>query len=433
MFPRTRPVCPRTGARIIRAHAGGRGVVVKILLSAYACEPGRGSESGVGWNMAKALAREHRVWVLTSHTHQRSIDAELAQHPDPNLRVVYVDPFGWTLNWETKPRGVYVHYYLWQIRAYLVARKLHRTERLDVAHHLTYMKYSMPSFVSLLPIPFFMGPVGGGESAPSAFWTDLSAKARAYELVRDLARRIGELDPFTRLTMRRSVVVWAATEETAVRAKRIGGRRVETQSGMALDRNEREILAGLPAPPAGPMRFIAMGRLLHWKGFHLAIRTLAAADLPDAEYWILGDGPARESLEALATELGVAERVKFLGNLDRPDALATIGECHALLLPSLHDSGGWVFLEAMAAGRPVICANLGGPPVQVTEECGIRVAADTPEHTVRELAQAMERLDGDRELCARMGAAGQRRVAEHLSWEGHAARAVREYEQATGR
>ena len=137
---------------------------MKILLSAYACEPGRGSESGVGWNMAKALAREHQVWVLTSHTHQHFIDAELEQHPDPNLRVAYVDPFGWILNWQTKPRGVYVHYYLWQIWAYVVARKLHRKERLDVAHHLTYMKYSMPSFVSLLPIPFFMGPVGGGES-----------------------------------------------------------------------------------------------------------------------------------------------------------------------------------------------------------------------------------------------------------------------------
>jgi glycosyltransferase involved in cell wall biosynthesis len=293
------------------------------------------------------------------------------------------------------------------------------------------MKYSMPSFLSLLPIPFFMGPVGGGESAPSAFWTDLSPKARAYELVRDLARRIGELDPFTRLTLRRSVVVWAATEETAGRVRRIGGRRVETQSGMALDRHERETLERLPAPPAGPMRFIGMGRLLHWKGFHLAIRALAAADLPDAEYWILGDGPARESLEALAEALGVADRVKFCGNLDRPDALATIGECHVLLLPSLHDSGGWVFLEAMAAGRPVICANLGGPPVQVTEECGIRVAAESPEQTVRDLAAAMVRLSGDRELCRRMGEAGQRRVAEHLSWGHHAERAVHEYTSAT--
>ena len=141
----------------------------------------------------------------------------------------------------------------------------------------------------------------------------------------------------------------------------------------------------------------------------------------------------RESLEALATELGIADRVKFCGNLDRPDALATIGECHVLLLPSLHDSGGWVFLEAMAAGRPVICANLGGPPVQVTEECGIRVAAESPEQTVRDLAAAMVRLSGDRELCRRMGEAGQRRVAEHLSWDHHADRAVRAYGQATVR
>ena len=406
---------------------------MRILISAYACEPGRGSEPGVGWNMARALARQHQVTVLTSRTHQPLTDRELERHPDPNLRVVYLDPFGWVLSWATKPRGVYVHYYLWQVRAYFVARSLHRKQPFDVAHHLTYMKYSMPSFVSLLPIPFFMGPVGGGESAPKAFWSDLSPRARAYEIVRNLARRIGEWDPFTRLTLRRSVLVWAATEETAARVKHVGCRRVETESGMALDNDERELLERLPAPNAGAMRFIGIGRLLHWKGFHLALRALAAADLPDAEYWILGEGPARESLEALAAELGIGDRVKFCGNLDRPDALATIGECHVLLLPSLHDSGGWVFLEAMAAGRPVICANLGGPPVQVTEECGVRVAADSPKQTVRDLAAAMVRLDGDRALCRRMGQAGQLRVAEQLSWDHYAERAVHEYEQATGR
>jgi glycosyltransferase involved in cell wall biosynthesis len=403
---------------------------VNVLLSAYACEPGRGSEPGVGWNMAKALARRHQVYVLTTQIHQAAIDAELAAHPDPNLHFTYVDPFGWKIDWN-KPRAVYLHYYLWQIRAFLVGRKLHRKVGLDVAHHVTYMKYSVPSYCAFLPVPFFMGPVGGGESAPTSFVRELSPKARAYELARDLARRVGELDPFLRLMMRRSAYVWATTEETAARVRKVGCSRVEAASGMALDDDERATLAALPEPKPGPMRFVGMGRLLHWKGFHLAIRALAASDLPDAEYWILGDGPERASLEALAAELGIADRVKFFGQVDRPAALAAIGDCHVFLLPSLHDSGGWVFLEAMAAARPVICGNLGGPPVQVTEECGIRVPAETPEQMVRDLAAAMELLDGNRALCRQMGQDGQHRVAEYLTWDGHAERATRAYTKAT--
>src|SRR4029077_14791744 len=110
---------------------------------------------------------------------------------------------------------VYSHYYLWQVWAYFVARSLHRREGFAVAHHVTYGKYSTPSFISLLPIPFFLGPVGGGESAPHAFTKDLSPRGRTFEYARVLARRVGELDPFVRLTVRRSAFAWATTNETA--------------------------------------------------------------------------------------------------------------------------------------------------------------------------------------------------------------------------
>ncbi len=391
---------------------------MKILLSAYACEPGRGSEPGVGWNMAKALARRHEVWVLTSATHRAAIETELREHPDANLHVVYLDPLGQALDWSRKTTRwlVYPHYYLWQVRAYFVARSLHRRERFDVSHHVTYMKYSTPSFISLLPPPFFFGPVGGGESTPEQFAGDFSSSAQMYERQRGWARRIGEWDPFVRLTMRRSFV-WAATEETAQRVRRMGARRVEVSSGMGLSEFEREALERLPVPPVSPIRFISMGRLLHWKGFHLGIRAFAKAGLPDAEYWILGDGPERQALEVLAANLGVSEQVRFFGELDRQSALARIGECHVLVHPSLHDSGGWVCLEAMAAGRPVVCLDLSGPAVQVTDDTGFRIAAHDPDQAVGDLSAAMTRLAGDQALRARMGHAGQHRVEHELSWD----------------
>ena len=166
------------------------------------------------------------------------------------------------------------------------------------------------------------------------------------------------------------------------------------------------------------MRFISMARLLHWKGLHLSIQAFARADLPDsAEYWILGEGPEKANLQTLAQKLGVGDRGKFLGRLPRPETLRHLSQCHVLVHASLHDSGGWVCLEAMATGRPVICLDLGGPSVQVTDQTGIKVPAHTLDQTVDDLSKAMIRLAADADLRAQMGQAGQQRVQEQFSWE----------------
>ena len=139
--------------------------------------------------------------------------------------------------------------------------------------------------------------------------------------------------------------------------------------------------------------------------------------LPDAEYWILGDGAEREQLQQLINELGIDEQVKLLGRLPRDKSLSLLGECQILLHPSLHDSGGWTCLEAMAAGRPVICLDLGGPSVQITSETGIKVPAHDPEQAVRGLADAMVQLTSDPARRIQMGSAGRQRVNENFSWE----------------
>ena len=99
--------------------------------------------------------------------------------------------------------------------------------------------------------------------------------------------------------------------------------------------------------------------------------------------------------------------MKFWGNLPREKTLEKLAQSHVLVHPSLHDSGGWVCLESMAAGRPVLCLDLGGPAVQVTAETGVKVSAHTPEQTVQELSAAMKQLAQEPELRERMGTAGK--------------------------
>jgi glycosyltransferase involved in cell wall biosynthesis len=406
---------------------------MKILMSAYSCEPGKGSERGVGWNVAREVAKHHEVWLLTRPDESKeAIEAELLLHPIPTLHFVYFTLPFWqdSLRWG-QSGAIQIHYYLWQIQAYFVARKLHQEIGFDATHHVTFVRYASPSFLSFLPIPFVWGPVGGGESAPLQFWKDFTWKNKLYEIARLLWRTVGELDIFTQLTARRSAIAYATTLDTSDRISKLNASVVQISSAIGLLPEEIEQLMRYPPPINSPFRFISIARLLHWKGLHLGLRAFAEANLAKAEYWILGDGSEMESLQELAISLGIAHQVKFWGLLPREEVLDKLGDSSVLVHPSLHDSGAGVCLEAMAAGRPVICLDLGGPATQVNSETGIKISASNPDQVVNELSAAMLHLASNYRSCLRMGKAGQQRVKEYFNWEVKGKKLAQVYEDIT--
>jgi glycosyltransferase involved in cell wall biosynthesis len=405
---------------------------MKVLLSAYSCEPGKGSERGVGWNVASEVAKHHEVWVLTRPDESReAIEAELNRHPNPNLHFVYFTLPFWqdSLKWG-QAGAMQLHYYLWQIQAYFVARTLHRRVGFDVAHHVTFVRYSCPSFLSLLPIPFIWGPIGGGESAPLQFWADFSWKNKLYEVARLVWRAVGELDLFTHLTARRSALAYAVTDDTAKRLKWLGVTQLEICPAIGLLQDEIEHLSQcIPRNSSMKCRFISIGRLLHWKGFHLGLRAFANANLSEAEYWVVGDGPELKHLQTLVQELGIENQVKFWGELPRDKVLQTLSQSSILVHPSLHDSGAGVCLEAMAAGKPILCLDLGGPAAQVSAETGFKVPAENPHQAVEAMAEAMVKMNSNPLLRIELGQAGQQRVQEFYSWEAKGKQFAKTYEE----
>lgn len=389
---------------------------LNVLLSAYACRPGMGSEPGVGWNMVLEVAKHHNTWVITRKDNQPYIQSELANHPISNLNFIYCDLPG-EKYWKKGLQAVHLHYYIWQISAYLKARAMHGKVKFDISHHITYVRYSTPSFLVLLPVPFIWGPVGGGESAPVTFWQDFGRFGKIYELLRYITRWIGEHDPFVGLTARKSVLAYATTEETASRLRRLGARKVQIQSQVGISAEEIGQLNRLETKETTSINFVSVGRLLHWKGFHLGLRAFAKSGMADTgEYWIIGEGREKKRLQKLSEELGISESVKFFGNLPRNKVLEALGQCHVLVHPSLHESGGFVCMEAMAAGRPVICLDLGGPTIQVTEQTGYKIAAKEPDQVVGDLAEAMLSLVKEPHRLKTMSSTSRWHVANTYAW-----------------
>lgn len=395
----------------------------RVLLSAYACAPNQGSDPEIGWNWMQQLARRHDVWVLTRAKNRPSIEKGLEKEPAPQARFVYLDLPKPLMFWKSWPGGIYLYYYAWQVLAWLKARRLNREIGFDRAHHVSFCTYWLPSFMPLLPIPFVWGPVGGGESMPAGFRQACGFRGRLYERLRDLARLLGSLDPMVRLMARRSVLTLATTAESAARLEALHCRRVEVMTCVGIPQRALAASCGLRSETQGPLRLFSAGRLLHWKGFHLTLEAIARARQVDpsldVRYDIYGSGPELSRLRSLKDRLALSGVVHLLDPIPRNELLRRMSGYDGLLHPSLHDSGAFVCVEAMASGCFVICLDLGGPALQVTEASGIKIAARTSEQAIADLAETIRRLARDAEARRRLSQGASER-AHALSWEDKA-------------
>lgn len=400
---------------------------LRVLLSAYACEPDKGSEPGVGWNLARALAAHCDVWVLTRENNRPAIERALGDQPVPHLRFVYFDLPPLLRFWKRGQRGLRLYYFLWQVGVVMVARRLHRAVAFDLLHHVTFGTYWSPSLLPLVRVPFIWGPVGGGDTTPRRFLPSLGLRGCLYEAARLAALSAADFNPLVRMTARRCAIAFTTTPVTAARVQRLGARKIEHLPQLGLTNVER----GKFAPPrranARRLRLVSIARLLPWKGIHLGLIAFARTSLADARYWIVGDGPDRRRLAILAHRLGIGNRVRFLGSLPRAETMGILMQCDILLHPSLHDSGAFVCLEAMAAGKPVICLDLSGPATQVTSSAGLRIPARTPRETITAIADGISRLAHDPDERWRMGVAGRLHATEQFDWERKAATLLHHY------
>jgi glycosyltransferase involved in cell wall biosynthesis len=404
---------------------------MKVLISAYACEPDKGSEPAVGWHVATEMARHHDVWVLTRANNRENIEAQLGKHPVEGLRFFYHDLPRWASWWKKGGRGVQVYYYLWQLTAISNVRKKHAEIGFDLSHHVTMVKYWAPSCLAWLNIPFVWGPVGGGDSTPLRFLKRGGVAGCLHEFFRDFFRLLSYLDPLIRFTARRSSVcipVTTKTERSVYRLSPHINSRLMTQVG--LSREDMERIDGLRSEniKESDVVFLYVGNLIFLKGVHLALGAFAKAKILGSRFLIVGDGEEKKRLQKLTAALDIEDRVTFCGRLSLDDVMKVMVGATALVHLSLHDSGGFVPIEAMACGKPVICLDLAGSAVLVSEECGVPVPAHSPAQVIEDVAEAMHTTVSDGDLRKRMGEAGRARVEEHFLWEKKAKEFCQVYE-----
>ncbi len=376
---------------------------MKILLSAYACEPYKGSEPGVGWHWSKEMAQlGYEVWVITRANNQSVIDQALLINPRSNLHFVYYDLPTWVKRWKKIPGGVYLYYLLWQWGAYCLAQSLTKEISFDWVHHLTFGVLRMPSFMAFLGIPFICGPLGGGEKAPKSLRTSFPLRGYILDWLRDLSNRLISINPLLRAMYQRSSIILCKTEETKAAIPPSYQDKCRLYLEIGIEPSNSELQAAQSFRPDGEFRLLYVGRLVYWKGLHLGLQAFAQfqQQMPNSRLTVIGKGSDAAWLRRMAAELKIDTAIDWIDWMPQKKVLQTYSQHDAFLFPSLHDSSGNVVLEALSHSLPVVCLNLGGPGAIIDDSCGR--AIDTTNCSsavvVQRLSEALVELAGDRNL-----------------------------------
>lgn len=349
-----------------------------ILMSAYACEPGAGSEYGVGWMVPTTMARkypEHQFYVLTRSRCREKIEKVLASDSTlANLHFLFYDIPSWMFyknemksNW-----GEQINYLLWQLLSRRYVRKMHKTLHFDLFHHLTFNQYRTPSPGFWLDIPFVMGPIGGAECIAPAFWQDLEANTIKKEKIR---REGKDLKIFSWFNNRRNnkKVILCSSDENLQRLQPFGHHSDFLEMpAIAFDVKDFALLPNQKTSE-DTFEMVYAGKAWDWKGIKIFLNAvkLALGDSKQGEAertWIVKligirfESEQKQVMEWVE-EFGLQDHVTIIPFIERKELLKLMKGCSLSVYPAFRDSGSMSVLEACAIGCPTVCFDAGGQSV----------------------------------------------------------------------
>ncbi len=375
----------------------------KVLLSAYACSPFRGSEPGNGWSWATNLAAfGYQVWCFTNVEDKKEILEAKEKLGFDNLHFVFVElPFELDKKLlDTASKKIYFHYMAWQKIAAKLAIKLHKEVHFDIAHHVTFGSLQQGSFIWKVPgVKKIFGPVGGGQAALPLL-KEYFGKWWKTERIRNSISSMGlQFSRNFRNTVLKSDYVLVTNTDTlnmALAVKNCDPKKIlfvpDTAVPKVMEKIER-----VNRVPGIKLKLVWVGRMLPRKGLNLVLDALSYVP-PHVDYslTIVGGGECFPLIDGWIDQYGLdRNRLIVLGQIPFFEVIDEYKKADVFVFCSLRDSYGAQLTEAMAFGLPVVALNIHGVTVGVPDNCGIKVTPVSKEQTVKDIAAAIVKMHDD--------------------------------------
>lgn len=387
---------------------------MKILLSAYACHPNKGSEPGIGWNWLKEISKYHEVWafIYAEQGQREAVQEEIQKLPQKSN--IHIIPISVPIYFQNQLYRV--RYEIWQWRAYKTAQKF--LEEVDLIHHVTIAAWWNCGYMWKLSKPFIFGPLSGAQRIPIAGYSFLRTQNVLYEKIRNLIFDFSwKFWIRFKKAIKNSEMVLCSNEETYIEVKKIRGKKnlvLMTDVGVT----ERIDKIKKKNSNQNQINLLWAGNIIPLKNLHFFLLVLN--NLPKTLNWqlrVAGEGKLLNKLKGEVQKLGIDKRISFLGKIDISQMKAEYDQADIFAFTSLREATGTVLLEAMSHGLPIIAFKMNGAKIVLDDNCSILIDAENKDQMVNDFSNAIIRLAKDPELRQKMGAAGRKRVEEHFLWE----------------
>lgn len=395
--------------------------IPKILITAYAVNPYKGSEDGTGWNMILQIAKHNQVIAITRKNNQAAIKKYMMENPmneANNLTFVYFDLPYWMRWWKKGGRGALLYFYLWQLG--IVFFILNKKMKFDIAHNLNFHNDWTPSFLWALGKPFVWGPVGHHPAIPKEYLIRSAGKKAYYfdQLKWWTKKCFWTFEPFVKIAK------WRASKIIAINSS------VQEVLNFPKEKEIRLPAVATTTPKRKKINsknkifnVLSIGRFTPLKGFDITIEAfghfyhqLNIEDKFDVQLTLIGKGSEKKRLQQLTEDLGITHAVNFIDWMSRADLDEYFSTSSVFLFPS-HEGAGMVVPEALSFGLPVLCFDNIGPGEFIDETCGLKVQYSNPRESIVMFSKYLSLLFHEEEIQEELSQGAIRQFEKYFTWE----------------
>lgn len=313
---------------------------MKLLLSAFACDPTMGSEPYVGWNWSIVASKVTETTVITRKHHKVNLRNRT------HCKFIFFDlPF--CANIDHRARYIKIYYVFWQLLLPLYLLIFART-KYDAIHHITYNNIDVPGFLWLIPrSKFYWGPVGGGQTPPEVL-KEYFYKSWNKQIIRSKLKSFAKFNPVVFLACWRASTVLVANQDTLMKLPKT------FNSKYILELETAVFSKPLQIKTSHNRNLLWVGQIEERKALRIALHVLESILSKEVhqnyKLTVVGEGPLFDIERDYA--LNNKLPVEFTGKLALQDVQNHYTSADAMLFTSLQDTSGNVILEAISSGIP---------------------------------------------------------------------------------
>lgn len=413
--------------------------MLKVLINAYACSPGMGSEPGMAWNWVKNLAKFCELYIITEGEFWEKIEAAVPTLEQGGNMHFYYNPVSDEIRkmcWNQGDWRFYKYYRQWQWKTYLMAKGICEKERIDVLHQLNMIGFREPGYLWKLSkengVPFVWGPIGGLKQFPTAYLKEAGLKMQLFMRLKNFLN-IWQLKHEKRVdeALKTAKLLISSIPDSYRALKKYKGLEsiVIPETGCFLSED-----ISTSRFDTEEFHIMWVGKFDFRKQLPLALQAVALAKNPKLKLDVYGSGSVGqvEMAKRMGEELGISQQVIWYGNQKNDVVMEAMRKAQLFFFTSVNEDTSTVVLEAVSNRLPVVCFDACGMSAVIDASVGRKIALSQPSQSAHDFARILNELEGNRALLKQLSENCRQRQMEH-SWEVKARKVVEEYKRIVGK